>query len=247
VKSKPKTRPSVSRDERRRELLDAARILFGDKGYHDTTVDDITRAANVAKGTFYLYFGEKREIYHEVIRSFLELIKEVGDLATQPMPGPNAFFDRAHDGVRRLLEILGDNRSLARMAYRESMGLDDTLARMMHDFYREIAEVEARNIQLAISLGLLRPCHPLLVAYVHIGMVERTLLELLEHPDDFPPINEVVDELLRINYDGLRGPNAPPWQLIAHPLSSTGGGGTDGGDRDGGDRGPGDSSSGQPS
>ena len=39
------------RDERRQSLLDGARALFARKGYHATTVDDITREAGVAKGT----------------------------------------------------------------------------------------------------------------------------------------------------------------------------------------------------
>jgi hypothetical protein len=94
------------------------------------------------------------------------------------------------------------------------MGVDDVLARMLHAFYREIAEVGARNIETAAALGLLRPCHALLIAYVHIGMVERAIMELLEHPDDFPPLEQVVDEILRINYEGLRAAHAPPWEMI---------------------------------
>jgi AcrR family transcriptional regulator len=49
-------RSPMLRDERRAQLVHAAREVFGAKGYHDATVDDITRAAGVAKGTFYLYF-----------------------------------------------------------------------------------------------------------------------------------------------------------------------------------------------
>jgi AcrR family transcriptional regulator len=213
VNAKPNSRPA--REERRRELLDAARALFAERGYHETTVDDITRAASVAKGTFYLYFEDKRTIYHAVIRGFLDQVKQIGDLAAAaPIRTPADFFDRAHAGIRQLRDVLAANRDLARLAYRESMGVDDTLAEMVQRFYREIAEVEARNIELAVRLGLLRPCHPLLTAYIHIGMVERTVMELLEHPDDFPPLEDVVDELLRINYDGLRGPAAPAWDAL---------------------------------
>jgi len=61
--ARPK-RSSALRDERRAKLVTAARDVFGQKGYHAATVDDITRAAGVAKGTFYLYFDEKREVYY---------------------------------------------------------------------------------------------------------------------------------------------------------------------------------------
>ena len=203
-----------SRDERRQQLLDAARVLFAERGYHETTVDDITRSADVAKGTFYLYFSEKREIYHEVIRGFLDLIKEFGVLATEHTPSPAEYFERIQGGARRLVEVLQGNRQLARLAYREALGVDETLTAMFRDFYREIAEMEARNLRLAVQIGVVRPCEPTVVAYAHIGMLERVILEVLERPDDFPPLEVLVNEMLRIGYEGIRGPSAPAWTAI---------------------------------
>ena len=200
--------------ERRQQLLDAARTLFAERGYHETTVDDITRAADVAKGTFYLYFSEKREIYVEVIRSFLDLIKGFADLVTEQTPSPSEYFDRVRKGAVGLLEMLQQNRQLARLAYRESLGVDEQLTALLQSFYREIAEVEVKNLELAMQLGVVRKCHPLVIAYMHIGLVERLILEMLERPDDFPPIEQIVDELLRTGYEGLRGPLGPPWATM---------------------------------
>ena len=181
---------------------------------HETTVDDITRAADVAKGTFYLYFSEKREIYVEVIKSFLTLIKDFADLVTEQTPSPADYFDRVKSGAVGLLATLQQNRQLARLAYREANGVDEQLSAMLRDFYREIAEVEVKNLELAMQLGVIRRCQPLVVAYMHIGMVERVILEMLERPDDFPPIETIVDELLRTGYEGLRGERGPAWTSI---------------------------------
>src|SRR2546429_8281777 len=64
--------PSTPRGEAtRRRVLEAAEQVFGDKGYHDASVTEITRAAGVAQGTFYLYFRGKKEI-------FLDLVGELG-------------------------------------------------------------------------------------------------------------------------------------------------------------------------
>jgi AcrR family transcriptional regulator len=214
VKVKSNARIGPTRDERRQSLLDAARVLFAEKGYHDTTVDDITRTANVAKGTFYLYFSEKREIYYEVIRVFLEMVKEAGVAIYSPPGSPTEYVDHTRTNARNLIRVLTDNRQLTRMAYGEAAGLDPRLTDLWRKFYREIAEVEARNLEFGIQLGVVRRCHAFLQAYVHIGMVERVMLELLEHPEDFPPIDELVDEMLRAGYEGLRGPNGPPWEVL---------------------------------
>lgn len=57
----------LSKEERRRQLLDAALEAFGQRGYHDTQVSSIIAKAKVARGTFYLYFEGKREIFDEIV------------------------------------------------------------------------------------------------------------------------------------------------------------------------------------
>ena len=47
----------------RRKILDAARQLFVEKGYHDTRPQDISKLAGLGHGTFYLHFSDKRECF----------------------------------------------------------------------------------------------------------------------------------------------------------------------------------------
>lgn len=196
---------------RRADLMAAARHIFAERGYHETTVEDITRAAGVAKGTFYLYFQEKREIFLAIIRELLDTIKAIGTSVSELGPGddPLAFMRRSEAAALRLMEIFQDNRALARLAYRESMGMDAGLEAMIREFYRETAEIEAHNIRVAQRVGLLRPCDPLLTAYAHIGMVERVLLTMLEDPALFPEPREVIRQMMRLAYEGLRAEGAP--------------------------------------
>lgn len=51
------------RQNSRRKILDAARALFVERGYHDTRPQDISKAAGVGHGTFYLHFADKRECF----------------------------------------------------------------------------------------------------------------------------------------------------------------------------------------
>jgi AcrR family transcriptional regulator len=201
----PRLSRTVARDERRQQLVTAARAVFSGKGYHAATVDDITRAAGVAKGTFYLYFQEKREVYYEVIRGFLQLIKDIGRSVQVAGRGAD-FMSRAEHAATELMRIYLDNRELARLAYRESMGLDPELEKMISSFYREIAEVEAANIRMGIELGVFRKVDPLLTAYAHIGMAERVLLAMLEEDHALPPPEVVVKQMMTLVLDGLKSP-----------------------------------------
>jgi AcrR family transcriptional regulator len=59
IKSRPRTKQP---EERRDELMNAAQRLFLKQGVPSTTIEQITSGADVAKGTFYLYFSSKEEI-----------------------------------------------------------------------------------------------------------------------------------------------------------------------------------------
>ncbi len=56
---RPRTKPP---EERREELMNAAQRLFLKHGVGPVTIEQITRAADVAKGTFYLYFSSKEDV-----------------------------------------------------------------------------------------------------------------------------------------------------------------------------------------
>ena len=56
---RPRTKPP---EERRDELMKAARRLFLEQGVGATTIEQITSRADVAKGTFYLYFSSKEQV-----------------------------------------------------------------------------------------------------------------------------------------------------------------------------------------
>ncbi len=59
-------------EERKNEILDAAEMLFGTKGYSKTTVNDILRMLGIAKGTFYYYFKSKEEVMDSIVMRFID-------------------------------------------------------------------------------------------------------------------------------------------------------------------------------
>jgi AcrR family transcriptional regulator len=82
-------RATSRREIRRQELIEAAVGVFSAKGVAAASVDDIVRAAGVAKGTFYLYFATKDDAVNAVARAMVEGVAErVQDVATDPARSP---------------------------------------------------------------------------------------------------------------------------------------------------------------
>ena len=57
-----KGKRETQKENRREEILRAAMDLFSKQGFELTTVEDITRAVNIAKGTFYNFFVKKEDV-----------------------------------------------------------------------------------------------------------------------------------------------------------------------------------------
>jgi AcrR family transcriptional regulator len=70
-------------EETRRALLDAAARLFAEHGYHETSVPDIVQAAGVGHGTFYEYFGSRRDILLALTKPITDARERLPSLKSQ--------------------------------------------------------------------------------------------------------------------------------------------------------------------
>lgn len=68
--------PRISKypEERKNELIDAALLLFLEKGFDNTSVNDVVKKVGVAQGLFYYYFGSKNEMLNAVVERYLDKI-----------------------------------------------------------------------------------------------------------------------------------------------------------------------------
>jgi AcrR family transcriptional regulator len=68
---------SLSKDEKRKTLLQAASDVLLELGPHKTNLDDIARRAGMAKSSLYYYFKDKNEIIREIIRNDREQLLDI--------------------------------------------------------------------------------------------------------------------------------------------------------------------------
>jgi AcrR family transcriptional regulator len=121
VSVRPKSRRQVLTDFRRSEILDAALKLFGKKGFAETRMDDVAEKAKVAKGTLYLYFSSKEEIYETAVLQAIEEQRERIQQALEHVTGTanrlrvllqiRMSFWETQPNVYRMLVTLGRERS----------------------------------------------------------------------------------------------------------------------------------------
>src|SRR3954462_557275 len=99
---------AMDKTERRQVLLRAARDVFATKGYHDAKVDDIVALANVAKGTFYLYFPDKRSVFAELVDG---LFKRLGEAILRVDTEADVESQVKHN-IRAIVSVLLEDPAL---------------------------------------------------------------------------------------------------------------------------------------
>src|SRR5690242_11962185 len=110
----------MDKTTRRHELLAAARDVFATRGYHDAKIDDIVAAAKVAKGTFYLYFPDKRSVFSELVDV---LFTRLGAAILTVDPSVDVEGQVKHN-IRAILAVLLDEPALTQILLSYAAGLD---------------------------------------------------------------------------------------------------------------------------
>src|SRR2546430_11962234 len=88
--AKPQPRWRRRKDDRPAEILSAALDCFAERGFAATRLDDIAARAGVSKGTLYLYFPGKEELFKALVREeLLPNVERLEAAAAGPRPAPD--------------------------------------------------------------------------------------------------------------------------------------------------------------
>ncbi|MEU9171556.1 TetR/AcrR family transcriptional regulator [Streptomyces sp. NPDC048420] len=98
-------------EQTRADLVTAARKLFVDNGFAHTSVEAITGAARVSKGTFYSHFPDKKAMFAELYTELLEQVRALADATCEALrttgsdqPAMAAVADLTHAFLRRTID-----------------------------------------------------------------------------------------------------------------------------------------------
>ena len=192
------------------KLLGAARVVFGRRGWHETTIDDIITEAGVSRGSFYVYFQNKHDIFDRLTTPLLE---ELFGRAESKRAG-NTIFERLEAGNRAYFEVWNNSPDL--MWLITEVGPDPTLGVGLREMRRRFEARSARALQRHAESGLTHPgIDPEAAASAVAGMVTDHA-EQLFWPSSSPAklsARELVQHsycLTALWYRAVYSPAAPP-------------------------------------
>jgi AcrR family transcriptional regulator len=145
----------------RLRILEKSARLFADKGFEDTSINDIADEVDISKATIYHYFKSKEEIYTEIIIDTLERLVEFSKGAINPSDTPNRkvesfmraharFFEENFWAFTAMLIGFGGVRQINQRT--RAIDLRDQYEATLRDIVREgIKGGEFRNVDPALA------------------------------------------------------------------------------------------------
>ena len=206
----------VTKGERtRRRILAATRTVLAEKGYLATRIEDIAKAAGVAKGTLYLYFKDKKALIMEVWKDFLEegaaemRAHRRRDDPFLDLYGPNAAYTR----------IVFENAALLRACV-QFMFIHPEAFKAWSESTREWLERVESALDRRLGRGATDETARILSTYAMSWMVDGVLLSVLtlDHPRFREAVQspEQVAEILSVLWHrAIYGADPDPDQLDA--------------------------------
>ncbi len=175
-------------DERRSELIAAAQKLFYTKGYERTSITDIVRELDVAKGTFYYYFDSKLAILEAIIDDIVAQTKAL----IQPI-----VADESLSALEKWHQAIGQIGSWKQGRREEIMALTEVLAKdenvilvhkMQNRIQVEMAPVFAEIIAQGVEEGVFETDFPQTSAEICLAITQSNadqMMALVLHPAEY--------------------------------------------------------------
>jgi AcrR family transcriptional regulator/predicted DNA-binding transcriptional regulator AlpA len=165
---------------KKEQIMDKALAIFSRNGFSNTKVSEITDELGVAKGTFYLYFKSKRELFVECMSRLTTIVlpEEVWEEIRQE----GDFVKRQRIKLRAFLKAF-PNFSGVLSLLRLSLQSDDaTIAAKARETYRTLEEPVTKDVRKAMAEGIAREVNAEVVGSLMLGMAESLGYLLLTDP-----------------------------------------------------------------
>jgi AcrR family transcriptional regulator len=190
------------KSERRSQIMAAAKQVFADAGYHGASINSIIEKAQIARGTFYLYFESKAAVFDSILDHAMADLRAQLDLRRGRLRILDLDAMDARAQVVATLEYIVRDRALAMLLLSAGHTPDAEAAERLDQFFADVRDLLRRAFESGMELGLVRKVQPELAAAAMLGMIRGVVEQLVTQPQA-PAVEAVVDELLILALRGV--------------------------------------------
>jgi AcrR family transcriptional regulator len=189
--------PRLPAAERRRQLLDTARTLFAERGFHTTAMNDIADAAGVTKPVLYQHFSSKRDLYRAVVEDVGGRLEDTIAKAAAGAPGPR---EQVEAGMVAYFRFVADESESFEVLFGGETRRDPEFVRLVAATEASIAAAVAG----LITIDGIDAEHQSLLGHALVGLAEGASRRWLASGRQEDP-ELLAHRVAEMAWAGLRG------------------------------------------
>lgn len=188
----------------KRRILDAARDVFAERGYVRATIDDVVQRADVARGTFYLYFDDRPAVFEALVDDlFARIAACIRSIdVAHPTETPVAQL-RAN--LTRLVTLATSDAATMKLLLLDARGLEPAIEKKLDAFDGALHTFLDETLEIGQRIGLVRAGDRRAMVSIGLGGLKELLLDAARgHVTS--DAEALVEELMRFLGSGLLAP-----------------------------------------
>lgn len=185
--------------KRRTEILESAKEIFSSAGFHKADMNEIAKCAKVAKGTVYLYFSSKNELFIAVIRDGLENLSQK---ISNEVENIDRSVGKIKQAISTYMMFFKENQALYRILMHPDLELMDDIVKTMKDVKLSKLPLLGETLRKGMEEGQIRKVDEKSLSYMILGMVDLVLFQWLSNPNE-EPIEKKIDQINEVLFKGI--------------------------------------------
>ncbi|SHK56567.1 TetR/AcrR family transcriptional regulator [Thermocrinis minervae] len=185
------------------KIFQSAKKLFMERGYFNTSVEEIVKEAGISKGGFYFYFKSKEHMFKELLQANVQkLFKKLEEYRRTDLP----LEEKLKEILKTMLESLYEDKEVGFIFFFQLVGSSEEFRKLYFEKSKYIRSLFQRLIEEEAQKGsICKGVDPEVIASLLLGLIRVVYLDLLLRQDlTLEASKEKVQKGVEIVMRGIR-------------------------------------------
>lgn len=178
-------------EKRKQQIIDTAKDMFITRGFQSTHIGQVCEHLDIARGTVYQYFSNKKEILYAILDNVSEDMEDIldpDDLKDylKSKPDTDVLVRWIDNRISSCLELLSNEPIVIKLMYRDIVGIDEEVSEKVQIFTDHIVETISREIAILRDNGIFnKELDPFITASMLVGGIMMVVYQYMKQKKNF--------------------------------------------------------------
>ena len=178
-------------EKRKQQIIDTAKDMFINRGFQSTHIGQVCEHLDIARGTVYQYFSNKKEILYAILDSVAETIEDIldpDDLKDflKMKPDNETIVKFVDERISSCLSVISTEPIVIRLIYRDIIGIDEEVSDKVAEFLTKSINIIAREIEVLRDNGIFKKeIEPSIAASMLVGAIMMIVYQYNKTKKDY--------------------------------------------------------------